>query len=421
MMRRLGRKLLAALLILVLMGVPPVRGFASDTATEEPVEEETSGEESAGESENAGSGVAGAPAVNISAPSALLMEASTGTVILERNADAVCSPASITKIMTLLLIFEALDRGDIKLEDEVMTSAHAQSMGGSQVFLEEGEIQTVDTMIKCIAVASGNDAAVAMAEFIAGSEEEFVSRMNERARELGMENTHFEDCCGLTDSDSHYTTTRDVAVMSRELITKHPAIYDYTMIWMEDITHNTARGSSPFTLSSTNKLLKQYQWTTGLKTGSTSKAKYCLSATARKNDIDLIAVVMTAPDYKVRFEDAVTLLNYGYSISSLYRDENKDTLPEIKVEGGVEESAGLMYEGGFSYLDVKGNDLNQVEKLLSVPEHVIAPVREGDRAGEVIYRLNGETIGTVNVLFSRSVDAAGYKDYLLKVIFSLLL
>ena len=421
MMRRLGRKLLAALLILVLMGVPPVRGFASDTATEEPVEEETSGEESAGESENAGSGVAGAPAVNISAPSVLLMEASTGTVILERNADAVCSPASITKIMTLLLIFEALDRGDIKLEDEVMTSAHAQSMGGSQVFLEEGEIQTVDTMIKCIAVASGNDAAVAMAEFIAGSEEEFVSRMNERARELGMENTHFEDCCGLTDSDSHYTTARDVAVMSRELITKHPAIYDYTMIWMEDITHNTARGSSPFTLSSTNKLLKQYQWTTGLKTGSTSKAKYCLSATARKNDIDLIAVVMTAPDYKVRFEDAVTLLNYGYSISSLYRDENKDTLPEIKVEGGVEESAGLMYEGGFSYLDVKGNDLNQVEKLLSVPEHVIAPVREGDRAGEVIYRLNGETIGTVNVLFSRSVDAAGYKDYLLKVIFSLLL
>ena len=227
----------------------------------------------------------GAP-VSISAPSAILMEASTGTVIYEQNADASCSPASITKIMTMLLIFEALDRGDIKLEDEVMTSAHAQSMGGSQVFLEEGEMQTVDTMIKCIAVASGNDAAVAMAEFIAGSEEEFVSRMNERAEQLGMQGTHFEDCCGLTDSDNHYTTARDVAAMSRELITKHPAVFNYTMIWMEDITHNTARGSSTFTLSSTNKLLKQYQWTTGLKTGSTSKAKYCLSATARKDDID---------------------------------------------------------------------------------------------------------------------------------------
>ena len=197
-----------------------------------------------------------------------------------------------------------------------MTSAYAQSMGGSQVFLEEGEMQTVDTLIKCIAVASGNDAAVAMAEFIAGSEEEFVSRMNEKAQELGMENTHFLDCCGLSDSDDHHTTARDVAVMSRELITQYPEVFNYTTIWMEDITHNTARGSSAFTLSSTNKLLKQYQWTTGLKTGSTSKAKYCVSATAKKNDIELIAVVMAAPDYKARFDDAVTLLNYGYSVSA---------------------------------------------------------------------------------------------------------
>ncbi len=360
-------------------------------------------------------------AVSVSAPSAILMEASTGKVILEKEADTVCSPASITKIMTLLLIFEALENGQIKPEDPVMTSAHAQSMGGSQVFLEEGEIQTVATMIKCITVASGNDAAVAMAEFIAGSEEEFVSRMNEKAAALGMKNTHFTDCCGLTESDQHYTTARDVAVMSRELINRYPQVYDYTSIWMEDITHNTARGSEVFTLSSTNKLLKQYQWTTGLKTGSTSKAKYCLSATARKNDIDLIAVVMTAPDSKGRFADAVTLLNYGYSISALYRDENTDPLPLQQVAGGVEELVPLVYESGFSYLDLEGNDLNGVEKVLNLPEQAEAPLEQGGKAGEAIYRLNGKTIGTVSLLYAQSVEAAGYADYLRRVLAAYLL
>ena len=178
----------------------------------------------------------------ITAPSAIVVEASTGQVVYEKNAEERRSPASITKIMTLLIIFDYLDNGKVKLEDEVRTSAHAQSMGGSQVFLEEGEIQTLDTLIKCIAVASGNDAAVAAAEHVAGSEEEFVYLMNQRAASLGMENTHFEDCCGLTDSDGHYTTARDVAIMSRELITKYPKVYDYTGIWMEDITHTTNRG-----------------------------------------------------------------------------------------------------------------------------------------------------------------------------------
>ena len=196
-------------------------------------------------------------AVTVSAPSAVLLEASTGKVICEKDADRVCSPASITKIMTLLLIFEALEKGQLKLTDEVITSEHAQSMGGSQVFLETGELQTVDTLIKCIAVASGNDAAVAMAEHIAGSEEAFVEMMNRKAEELSMTNTHFVDCCGLTDDDAHHTTARDVAVMSRELVTRYPDIYQYTGIWMEDITHTTARGSTPFTLSSTNKLLKK--------------------------------------------------------------------------------------------------------------------------------------------------------------------
>ena len=209
---------------------------------------------------------------------------------------------------------------------------------------------------------------------------------------------------------------RDVAAMSRELITRHPDVFNYTMIWMEDITHNTARGSSTFTLSSTNKLLKQYQWTTGLKTGSTSKAKYCLSATARKDDIDLIAVVMTAPDYKVRFSDAATLLNYGYSVSALYKDANQDALPRLLIDGGVQDDAGLSYQQGFSYLDVKGNDLSTIEKVIHLPESAQAPVKAGDKAGEAVYRLNGETIGTVPILFSENVEKAVYRDYVLKVL-----
>lgn len=354
-------------------------------------------------------------AVSISAPSAILLEASTGKVIYEQNADQVCSPASITKIMTLLLIFEALDRGEIKLTDEVITSERAQSMGGSQVFLESGELQTVETLIKCIAVASGNDAAVAMAEHIAGSEAEFVAKMNQKAQELSMDNTHFVDCCGLTDSDDHHTSARDVAIMSRELVTKHPEVYQYTGIWMEDITHTTARGSSVFTLSSTNKLLKQYQWATGLKTGSTSKAKYCLSATARKDDVDLIAVIMTAPDSKSRFSDAAALLNYGYSVSALYKDENRDKIPDMSVKGGVEETVPLAYESGFSYLDVEGNDIEMIQKHLEVAQNVEAPVKAGERAGEAQYVLNGQIIGTVPILFAASVKKAVYRDYVKKI------
>ena len=268
----------------------------------------------------------------IEAPSAVLLESSTGKVIFEQNARERRSPASITKIMTLLLTFEALDQGKIKLEDPVTVSAYASSMGGSQVFLAENEVQTLETLIKCIAVASGNDASVAVAEYIAGSEEAFVEQMNAKASELGMTDTHFEDCCGLTDSDGHYTTAMDVAVMSRELTVKYPKIFEYTGIWMEDITHETSQGSSKFTLNSTNKLLKQYPFTTGLKTGSTSKAKFCLSATATKDGIDLIAVIMGAPDYKARFKDARTLLSYGFNISDLYLDENTDPLQNMRVQ-----------------------------------------------------------------------------------------
>ena len=355
-------------------------------------------------------------ATEITAPSAILLEASTGQVIYEKNATERRSPASITKIMTLLLIFEALSEGKVSLQDEVVTSAQAKSMGGSQVFLEEGETQTLETMIKCIVIASGNDASVAVAEHIAGSEADFVEKMNAKATELGMVDTHFEDCCGLTDSDGHYTTAKDIAIMSRELTVKYPEVFTYTRIWMEDITHVTRRGSSTFTLSSTNKLLKWYQWTTGLKTGSTAKAKFCISATASKDGMDLIAVIMGAPDPKERFHDAEKLLNYGFSVSNLYVDENKEPLPQMRVEGGVEESVSLHYAEEFRYLDVTGRDLSAVEKELKLPESVKAPVTEGETAGQAVYRIGGEEIGRIAVLYDASVEKAGFGDYFKKVL-----
>lgn len=351
----------------------------------------------------------------VEAPSYLVMEASTGQIICEQNADERRSPASITKIMTLIVIFDHLGTGRVQLESEVMTSAYAKSMGGSQVFLEEGEIQTLETIIKCIAVASGNDASVAAAEYIAGSEAEFVKLMNQRAEEMGLKNTHFEDCCGLSESEDHYTTARDVAIMSRELISKYPQVLDYTKIWMEDITHVTAQGSSNFTLSSTNKLLKMYEWTTGLKTGSTSKALYCLSATASKDHIDLIAVVMGSSSNKARFQDAMALLNYGYSVSALYEDLNEEKLPLIAVKGGVEEKAALIYREPFRYLDITGSDLSSIEKTISLPAEIEAPVNKGDAVGEAVYKLNGQRIGSVSILSDVTIEKAGYKDYLTKV------
>lgn len=350
--------------------------------------------------------------MELSAPSAILMEASTGTVLYEKNPDEIRSPASITKIMTLLLIFENLEKGRIKLEDEVSTSAHAKSMGGSQVFLEEGEIQTVDTLIKCITVASGNDASVVMAEYIAGTESEFVNMMNEKAAALGMSNTHFLDCCGLTADSGHHTTARDVAIMSRELISRYPQVYDYTKIWMEDITHVTKQGSKPFTLSSTNKLLKQYQWTTGLKTGSTSAAKYCFSATASKDGIDLIAVIMGAPDFKVRFAEAKSLLEYGFAMTKLYVDENKDTLETVRVVGGKASEVALVPEGEFRYLDVNGADFGQIEKHYEYKDELTAPVSKGEEAGRIRYTLQGKELGSVAMLTAQEIEKARYLDYL---------
>jgi len=356
------------------------------------------------------------PDLGITAKAAILMEADTGTVIYEKNSTEQLSPASITKIMTLILIFDAITTGQITLQDEVTTSAYAKSMGGSQVFLEEGEKQTVETLIKCIVVASGNDASVAMAEYISGSETEFVRQMNERAAGLGMTETHFEDCCGLTESATHLTSAKDVALMSRELITKYPQIHQYSSIWMENITHVTEKGSSEFGLANTNKLLKQYEYCNGLKTGSTSIAKYCLSATATKDGISLIAVVMAAPDYKVRFSEAKAMLTYGYGVCRLFTDENTDELPSLSVEGGVKEEIGLRYQKGFSYLSTDGTDVTQIQKKIELPETCKAPVVDGQVAGRAVYSLNGAEIGSVDILYDGGVEKAGYWDYFRKLL-----
>ena len=351
----------------------------------------------------------------LTCPSAILMEASTKSVIYEKAPDERRSPASITKIMTAILIFDAIEAGKISLEDEVVTSAYAKSMGGSQVYLEEGEKQTVDTLIKCIMVSSGNDASVAMAEYIAGSESGFVQMMNERAASLGMENTHFEDCCGLTDSDNHYTTARDIALMAQELITRYPQIKSYTTIWMENITHVTMQGSKEFGLANTNKLLKQYPYTTGLKTGSTNKAKYCVCATANKDGVELIAVIMGCPNYKDRFTEAQSLLQFGYTTCKLYQDENPPELMPILVKRGIDKQVPAVYKEKFSWLFVSGEDFSNMEKMLTTNE-LTAPIEKGEQIGTVTYRLNGKELGSIGIYAGESVREAKFLDYLLNIV-----
>lgn len=350
---------------------------------------------------------------SITSKAAILMEAETGTIIYEKNADEPLVPASITKIMTLLLIFESLKSGKISLDDVITTSEYAASMGGSQVFLEEGETQTVDTMIKCIAVASANDACVAMAEAISGSEEAFVSLMNEKAKSLGMNNTNFVNCNGL-DIENHYSSAKDVAIMSRELITKYPEVFDYTKIWMDTIIHKTSKGESEFGLANTNKLIKQYEYATGLKTGSTSLAKYCVSATACKDNVNLIAVIMAAPDYKVRFSEAKALLNYGFGVCKMYHDENMPELKDAQIKMGKEDFCPLMYEDEFYYMDMDGLDFNTIERILELNEEHVAPVEAGQVAGNLIYSVNGKEIGRMPVLYAETVNKSGFFDCVMK-------
>ena len=343
----------------------------------------------------------------ISAPSAILMEASTGQIIYEKNPDEKLPPASVTKVMTLLLIFDALESGQIKLADEVTTSEYAASMGGSQVFLEPGETQTVDTLIKCISVASANDACVSMAEYICGNEEEFVAKMNKRAKDLGMKNTHFVNCNGL-DADGHLTTARDIALMSKELITTYPQIFDYCNIWMENITHKTQKGESEFGLTNTNKLIRQYEYATGLKTGSTGKAKFCVSATGRKGDIDLIAVIMAADDSKARVRDAITLLNYGFGKCQKYTEKEQKKISPVEVRGGTEKEVKVRQKDTFTYVDTTGADLSKIKSKTRKDKNIKAPLKKGEKVGETVYYLDRKKIGARDIVTTEKVEKQNY-------------
>ena len=354
--------------------------------------------------------------IGIEAPHALLMEVSTGTVLYEKDAHTAVPPASVTKIMTMLLIFEALEEGKIKLDDQVAVSEKAASMGGSQVFLEPNEKQTVETMLKCIAIASANDACVAMAEYVSGSEEAFVNKMNERAKALGMKDTTFINCNGL-DAEGHVTSAYDIALMSRELLLNHPEVHDYCTIWMDTIIHTTAKGSQEFGLSNTNKLIRQYEYCTGLKTGSTSEAGFCVSATAKKDGMELIAVIMNGETSKSRFLDATTLLNYGFANYQIYRDTDAERaiLKEIPVKGGVEEKVLPVYENDFTYLLMNGERISDVEKRMNMTEELQAPVEKGQVLGTLEYYHGDEKMGEVLILAGKSVEKAKYKDYLERV------
>lgn len=351
--------------------------------------------------------------LELTSTSVILMELSTGTILYEENADVQMAPASVTKVMTMLLIFEAIEKGQISLEDEVITSEYAASMGGSQVFLEAGEMQTVDTMLKCIAVASANDSCVAMAEYISGSEELFVEKMNLRAKELGMINTTFINCNGL-DAIGHLTTASDIALMSKELMTAHPQVEDYTMIWTENITHVTKKGSSEFGLSNTNKLVRYYEYTTGLKTGYTSEAKFCISATAKKDDIDLVAVVMGAPSSANRNSDAIKLFNYGFANCQKYVDDDKIEIDDAIVSGGIEESVEVEVENQFTYIDTQMQNFKDVRKEITLYDG-IAPIKKGEVMGKLEYYLEDKLLGEVSIVAKSAVDEMKYIDALTQV------
>ena len=335
----------------------------------------------------------------IQAPSALLMEKETGQVIYEKNANERRFPASVTKVMTMLLIVEDIESGKLNLDDTVTASERAASFGGSCVYLETGEQMSVRDMLKCIAVVSANDCAVAMAEHISGSESLFVDRMNRRAEELGMRDTHFTSCSGLFDDGDHYTTAYDVALMSRELI-KHDMIKDFTTIWMDSI-----RGGE-FELSNTNKLVHWYSGCTGLKTGYTSTSKYCLSATAERDGVEYIAVVLGGESSDSRNKDAQTLLDVGFANYSLCPLTMEEPLPELKVELGKADTVRLEY-GGEPYALVQGKGQTP-EYELELSGSVRAPVNQGDELGSLTVRLGGETVARVPLCAGENVERIGF-------------
>lgn len=351
--------------------------------------------------------------LGLNAKSAILMEESTGNILYESNPDERLPIASVTKVMTMLLIMEAVDSGKISLDDMVTVSENAMSYGGSTMFLETGEQLTVNDMLKGIAVASANDGCVAMAEHLAGSESAFVDMMNEKAKELGMENTHFMNTNGL-DEDDHYSSARDVAIMSRELM-KHETIFNYTSIWMD-----TLRGGK-FQLANTNKLIRFYDGANGLKTGSTSKALCCLSAAAKRNDMQLIAVVLGAPTSAERFASAKSLLDYGFANYAVNTQITAgDEVQKIAVEKGVDKEVGVVAGDSCSTLVKKGQEDN-ITKEIKIDETITAPIEAGQKIGTMTISRDGEVIADIDLNASSAVEKKGIgliiKDFFTTIFF----
>lgn len=347
--------------------------------------------------ENENNTVAG----NLSAKSAILMEASTGTVLMEHNPDEKLSPASITKVMTILLTFEALDTGKIALEDKVTASRNASSKGGSQIWLKEGEVMTVHELLKATVIASANDACTALGEYIAGDEISFVSLMNERAKELGMNNTSFENCSGLDDTvTNHYSTARDVAIMSCELM-KHKKVKEYTTIWMDSLRDGDTQ------LVNTNKLIRYYDGATGLKTGTTSNAGYCVSATAERDGMELVAVVLGSNNSSERFEDAKKMLNWGFANYAVFQPEiDQSLITEVNVLYGEQEVIKLVTEKPGSIL-VERNMKDKIEQRVDMCVDVEAPVEKNQTLGKVYFEIDGEKIGECAILNPERVERRG--------------
>lgn len=356
------------------------------------------------------------------ARSYILMEESSGKVLLEHNADEPLPPASITKVMTLLLINEAIDNGKINWEDKVTISEHAAHMGGSQVYMEPGEEQTVRDLVKCICIASANDAAVAMSEYIAGSEEHFVELMNKKASELGMTHTVFKNACGL-HTEGHVSTARDIALMSRALINGHPDITKTLTTWMDTITHRTRRGESEFGLSNTNKMLKWYQGITGLKTGYTPEAKHCVSATATRDNMGLIAVIMGAADGKTRFQEAAQLLDYGFANYKVKVGPTIGTIiGEVPIKKGDVSQISVATKETKAFVVPKSSNNSELTYEMQVKDSLIAPISKGNVIGEIVYYLDGNEVGRGSIVSATDVNKATLKQmvpYMCKRFFKL--
>ena len=329
--------------------------------------------------------------LNLESGGAILVEQKTGQILYEHNMHEKLRPASVTKVMSLLLIMEALDSGQISLTDKIPCTEDAAGMGGSQIWLEVGEELTVDEMLKAICVVSANDCTVAMADYLCGSQEAFVQKMNERAKELGMNDTTFKNCHGI-DEDGHVTSAYDIALMSRELLNNHPSIMNYTTIWMDTLRNGESE------LVNTNKLIRNYKGATGLKTGSTSVALYNLSASATRDGLSLIAVIMKAPTTKIRFAEAQKLLDYGFS-NYQYKliARGGDILKEVEVNKGVTPKLNLVIENDVGILVKKGEDKN-IEQIVNIDENISAPITQGQKLGEMIFTLNGQEIGRSNLI-----------------------